>query len=687
MTIKFSSNLLIFPIVVFFSLSTVVVLLWNSSLKGHKELLLNEVETNGIFRFNEFLSSGKENITSLENLGKRIEMTNGAYFKYWEEDAELILKQNPSFKFVEWIDSSMTIKKVTPLKGNESVIDLNISGLPRVKEWTRHVQDSSTNISSWTNLAQGGSSFLVDVPVFFDDKFQGTITAGMDFTVPFNKLVSDLTNGIGEFSIELKDNEGTVFYQYNDPKPDYFKKEYVFVRSYEIDEVDGENWTFSLMPSDLNILKERKREAYSDLVFGILLSLLTSFLIYFYLASRKENIRFRELNAKLSDVNANLKKEQIKVEKASKAKTEFVSNMSHEIRTPLNAILGFIEILKVSNLDHSLIEILSLMDISSKKLLLLVNDILEIDKIESGKIGFKNEVFSPSAELQNILSIYSPSMEAKGLTVQLNFGMCENLAVLGDMGKYGQILTNLLRNALKFTIEGGIKVTYGEKVVDHNLQVKISVKDSGIGIPKDKLKSIFDRFIQIDSGISKKHEGSGLGLYITYLLIELMEGHIEVNSVENEGTEFIIDLKFPLSEVTPITPLLPSEAIDLSGSKILIVDDNKINVLMLKKTIENFGIESSWVSNGKEAVEAVANNDYDLVLMDIHMPEMDGFEATKEIRKTDLDIIIIGFSADVTKETIQEAKLVGMNDYFTKPISFDKLRQDLSLYLIKASNI
>ena len=255
--------------------------------------------------------------------------------------------------------------------------------------------------------------------------------------------------------------------------------------------------------------------------------------------------------------------------------------------------------------------------------------------------------------------------------------------VIGDIGKFGQIITNLLRNALKFTEEGGIDITYEEQVVDNDLNISISVKDTGIGIPKSKLKTIFDRFTQIDSGITKRHEGSGLGLYITYLLIELLEGHIEVDSREGVGSEFMISLKFPITEVQPEINVPVADDIDLSGFKVLIVDDNRVNVVVLKKTLDTFGINTYWVGNGKEAVAAVAENDYDLVFMDIHMPEMDGFEATLEIRKTNKDLIIIGFSADVTKETIQDAMEVGMNDYFTKPISFDKLRQNLSKYLIR----
>ncbi|MCK0192227.1 response regulator [Arenibacter sp. F20364] len=679
MSFKIPKKEIIYPVSVFILLMIVVVALWKNSLDSNRELLKKDIEENGQIQSQGFLSSGQKSIIVLENLMERLVMTDGEFFQYWEEDARLILKEDQSFKFVEWIDSSQVIRSIVPLKGNEAVVDRDLSDHPRSLEWQRHVRDTSTNLTAWIPMIQGGHSFLIDVPVFFGGKFQGTITAGMDFTTTFNNLAT----GMDSYAIEIKDDQGATFYSLNDPSPNDFSDDLVYVRHYEVDQDDHQIWTFYLMPRSKEVLAERTKSSMGILIFGVLISLLMSLLTYFYQSSRNENIRFRELNIKLRTANRSQREERIKAEKASKAKTEFVSNMSHEIRTPLNAIMGFIEVLKESNIDSSLMEYLSLMDVSSKKLLLLVNDILEIDKIESGQITFKKDVFSPAEELRNIISIYRPSIEEKGLYARLENVSDSKTHVIADIGKFGQIITNLLRNALKFTEEGGIDITYEETILNNELDISIGIKDTGIGIPKSKLKTIFDRFTQIDSGTAKRHEGSGLGLYITYLLIELLEGHIEVESTVNMGTEFTISLKFPITEVQPEIKVAIANSIDLSGFKVLIVDDNKVNVIVLKKTLDAFGINTYWVGNGKEAVTAVAENHYDLVFMDIHMPEMDGFEATLEIRKTNKDLVIIGFSADVTKETIQGAKEVGMNDYFTKPITFDKLRQNLSKYLIR----
>lgn len=414
MPLKFSKKVLVLPISVFVVLTTVVSILWNNSVQEQKALLMDEIQHTGYLRFKEFVYTGQSSVVALENLMRRIQMSKGEYFKHWDNEAELILKQNNSFKFIEWIDSSMVIRKITPMEGNEAAIGLDLSKHPRRDEWLRHVKDSSTNITSWVKLTQKGEAFLFDVPVYYDGTFHGTVTAGIDFTDTFNHLMS----GMDMYAIELTDDKGRVFYSFNTPNPNSIKDGLVYSQSYSVDDVDQQIWTFKMTPSIVDLYSEKRETMMIFFVFGLVLSLLTSSLIYFYQSSRKENTRFRELNIKLRDANASLKEERIKAEKSSKAKTEFVSNMSHEIRTPLNAILGFIEVLKESKIDSSLKEYLSLMDVSSKKLLLLVNDILEIDKIESGQITFKKDVFSPSEELRNIISIYRPSIEAKGLYVR-----------------------------------------------------------------------------------------------------------------------------------------------------------------------------------------------------------------------------------------------------------------------------
>jgi len=655
----------------FILLNLIVLFLWSRYTSGQQLELKHKIEYTGKQLTNDINTSIRNDIIVLENLKNRFQITNGDYFKYWENDAEVILEQNQSFKFIEWIDSTMVIRKITPLKGNEAVIGLNISQFEyRNAPWIRHSKSGTTNITPWAKLTQGGRAFLVDVPVYFKNRFQGTITAGMDFRVNLDEFTKDLEN----YVVEIKDEEGSLFYSHNSNLNLPTHSDQVFTKTFAINKLNNQKWKLILTPT-LSSSEENNRVSILNLIiFGLSLTSLLSLIIYFYLTARKENLRAVKAFKKLKKLNNKLTRERKKAEKASEAKTEFLSNMSHEIRTPLNAILGFIQILKFSNNNDSNKTYLDLMDKSSKNLLSLVNNVLEIDKIESREIHLSNVIFKPSEEITSIVSQYISEFSEKGMYLNLNFKSNLNTTVIGDEGKYNQILINLIKNALKFTSTGGVTITYNECAVNNTLEVNISIKDTGIGISKDHLSSIFERFTQIDIGIKKKHQGSGLGLSISSNLVELMGGKIAVQSDLQKGTEFTIEIPFTISNnKEKIGSDTTSKAIHFSNLDVLIVDDNKINLLVLTKILEQLGIKADQALNGAEAIQKVKQNDYELILMDIHMPVMDGYEATQIIRKENKDILIFGLSADVTQQAINRSLKRGMDDYLTKPLSIEKL--------------
>ncbi|ETN94509.1 Signal transduction histidine kinase [Zhouia amylolytica] len=670
----------IISISTFVLLTCVAYFLYGIFIETIDNELEKELNSTSIQTIKEFTHIVYNDIIELNNLKNRLELTDGMYYRYWNEDASVILKQNHSFQFIEWIDSSMVIKKIVPEKGNEKALNLDISKVEyRADEWKKHVKDSTINITPWATMTQGGNAFLVDIPVFFDDKFQGTITAGMDFTSDFNFILGSLEE---EYAVLIKDQNQTTFYEYNKLETSSFKEQHFVKRLVKLSGLDNKEWTFWFSPLNQHPIINKKQIANLSLAAGLMFSILTSLLIYFYMSTRKENKKVYESNERLIHLNQSLQKERLKAEKASKAKTEFLSNMSHEIRTPLNAILGFIEVLKDSELSENHKKYLSLMDLSSKKLLNLINDILEFDRIESGKTVLKEDVFSPAEELQNIKELYKLSAQDKKINLSLQFIRNNHHNVVGDAGKFGQIFTNLIRNSIKFTDHGAIEIIYDERIEFQKLYLKIIVKDTGIGIPKNKLSSIFNRFTQVDSGKTKKHEGGGIGLTITYQLLELMKGTIKVSSSEKIGSEFEVKLHFPLTSKQPKQEeQINSSALNLRDLKVLIVDDNQLNITVLEKSIERFGIKDPDVAkNGHVAIEMARSNRYDLIFMDIHMPELDGFDATRFIREFDSNVIIFGLSANVTKEAIDEAISVGMNDYITKPFSLKKLYVKLYYY-------
>ena len=425
------------------------------------------------------------------------------------------------------------------------------------------------------------------------------------------------------------------------------------------------------------ILAKSRRVNNIALIIGIILSLFTSLLTYFYLRAKKSTRLARLTNLALKKANETLNSERVRAEKASQAKTDFLSNMSHEIRTPLHAIVGFIELLKTSKLNKTNLEYLHLMEMSSNNLLTIVNDILDFEKIESGKIELSKDIFNPSLKIKELINVNQHIFSQKGLFLNSNFKNTKDLNVVGDESKFLQVTNNILKNALKFTDSGGVTVTYSESFEENNsLKVTISIKDTGIGIPKDKLDSIFERFTQIENSIKKQYEGSGLGLAISKIFINLMNGDISVESKLNSGSEFQFHVVFPLAQnQISIKPSDNDNIIDYSKLNTLIVDDNKVNIIVLKKFLSDLGILADVAHNGKVALDMSRKNDYHLIFMDIHMPEMDGWEATREIRKNNKDVIIFGISANVTTDAINQSVNTGMDNYLTKPFKKSHLQQ------------
>lgn len=664
---------LLFSIATFVTLICASYLIWFQSTKSHNLWIKQQTTQAGNLASQKFQSIVKNDIERLINLKKRIEHTNGDYFKNWQYDAEMLIEQNPSFNFLEWIDSTMVIRSIFPLKGNEKAINLDISKVEfRKEEWKRRSTNNSVNFTEWTSLVQGGKSFLVDVPVSFDGRFQGTISASVNFTSHFDKLSKTLS----DFTIKISDHKDVVFYQHNKNFASPNDTNLIYQTSILIDENDNQNWLFTLYPSTKLLSNKRVDIINYIFIFSILLALLFSLLVYFYMSAKMQTKKARKSNAKLSKANAILNTERNRAEKASKAKTDFLSNMSHEIRTPLHAILGFIGVLKDSKLDEAHQVYIDLMDKSSVNLLSIINDILEIDKIESGNVKLEEIYFNPSIKVRDTIDVYRFHFAEKKLNVNSNFITRTGTYVIGDQNKFLQIIINILKNALKFTDKGAITVNYKEHIINNLLKVVVSIEDTGAGIHENKIKSIFNRFSQVDDSVKKQHEGSGLGLAISQDLAKLLGGSITVESEFNKGSNFTITTLFKIAEdQNRLNNTFQSsfKNVSLSHLNVLAVDDNKMNIIVLKKLLQDIDINVDVADNGSKAVNMVKEGNYQLVLMDIHMPVMDGFEATKLIRKQNTELIIFGLSANVTTEAIAKALDSGMNNYITKPFSKELL--------------
>ena len=379
-------------------------------------------------------------------------------------------------------------------------------------------------------------------------------------------------------------------------------------------------------------------------------------------------------------------------ERSSHFKSEFLSIMSHEIRTPMNAVIGTTNLLLEESPKPEQLEYLNTLKFSSENLLAIINDVLDYNKIEAGKLQLSSIPFNIHQLVHNIRqSFYSKAVE-KNLDIDLIADSSIPEYLMGDQIRLGQILINLVSNAVKFTQEGKVTISLEkERNIDQDLSdnevlIKFTVADTGIGIAAENMAIVFDPFIQGPQTITHNYGGTGLGLAITKRLIELYGSSIHVVSEPGKGATFTFSIRFataaPISEmphtVTTINDLvLPP---NLNGMNILVVDDNKMNLMIASKFLKKWEASVSEAINGQIAVDMVSSGNYDMIIMDLQMPVMDGFEATAIIKKTHPDIPIIAFTADAMPETHSKAFEAGMCDYLTKPFVPDMLFEKVSRY-------
>ncbi len=433
-------------------------------------------------------------------------------------------------------------------------------------------------------------------------------------------------------------------------------------------------------------------------------SFVTTWLIFNTFSDSKELAESRtiELLEKEKALNKELSANQAKLEeyikqlevtsdelvKSASAKSDFLATMSHEIRTPMNAILGMTHLLKQDNPREDQLESINILDFSGKTLLALIDDILDFSKIEAGKIEFEQVEFELKELVSTITETFRVTANNKG--VKLIAEIKEDIpnVLIGDPARLTQILNNLISNALKFTEKGevGLIVTAlggDEKTVT----IQFKVYDHGIGIESDRLEFIFDSFTQANKQTKRLFGGTGLGLSISKQLTELQNGKIYAESEVGVGSTFTIELSFgrgTSDEKVNAGIYTETEEVNINGMKILLAEDNLVNQKVMKRFLERWNVEMAIVSNGEEAVEQVRKNNFDIILMDLQMPVMDGYEAASQIRKMDdpqkRRVPIVALTAAALKEVRGHVYASGMNGYITKPFNPVDLKKKLVEY-------
>jgi len=375
-----------------------------------------------------------------------------------------------------------------------------------------------------------------------------------------------------------------------------------------------------------------------------------------------------------------LKQAKDQAEQGLKAKNEFLSTMSHEIRTPLNSILGMTHLILRDNPRTEQKEQLNVLLFSANNLLAIVNDILDYNKIEAGKVNFESIETDISNVLKNIISGLRTSAEEKNIELKFNIDPALQTKVLGDPTRIGQVVTNLVSNAIKFTKRGYVLLDVRvNSQTDSDITLTISVEDTGIGIAQEKQKLIFDQFTQADTSTSRNFGGTGLGLAICKKLLALQGVALQLKSETGKGSVFYYTQTFPKSQLKEIkkeavVDKIPTEeSKPLTGISILLVEDNEVNILVAKTFLERWGATIDVAVNGQEALDKLDVNRHRLILMDMHMPVMDGYEATRRLRKQGIQIPIVALTASLPREVEDRIKNVGITDIVVKPFVPDNL--------------
>jgi len=377
-----------------------------------------------------------------------------------------------------------------------------------------------------------------------------------------------------------------------------------------------------------------------------------------------------------------------RAEEAARSKQQFMSTMSHEIRTPLNEVIGITNLLLQGNPREDQMDYIKTLRFSGNHLLTLVNDVLDFNKMESGKIEFEKTPFSLNDFLRDIQRTYSYRTKSKNLEFEIIRKGDLPDSVIGDPIRLNQILSNLLSNALKFTQRGSINIIVKEmQRKDHEARIEFTVADSGIGIPAEKHGYIFESFTQASPDTTRQYGGTGLGLAICKKLVELQGGIIKVESEPGKGSAFSFALSFGIQETgESVERSEINESYNgLEGKRILVAEDNKINFFVANKFLVGWGVKVTHAENGRIALDILEKDDFDLILMDLHMPVMDGVEATRVIRNSDdpriKDIPVVALTAAIMSENHDKIENLSINDYVLKPFKprdlFDKILKNI----------
>jgi signal transduction histidine kinase/CheY-like chemotaxis protein/integral membrane sensor domain MASE1 len=578
-------------------------------------------------------------------------------------------------------DPLVVVKLISPQKENEAAIGFNIYSNPKRKSvlMDKHLpyQPIATPIIQLVQSEVAEPAYLLFMPVY-QQETSGQRLLGYATGVFLAQQMLEHAMGLAHkeiFLYEIYENNKSTVFAGNTKNQQQVLSGNQNALSLTFN-LAGQIWHMNLAPNREFLTHYQSRLA---LMLYILQLVLVGFIMLLILLMNNRHI---VLNHKVQSRTEELEQAKQQSDRASKAKSRFLANMSHEIRTPLNAVIGFSQLAKQIDDKPTLDTYIDKIELSSSNLLNIVNDILDISKIESQKLELEHIHFDLRLILKRLEVMFESEAQSKKLKWQIEQHLPRNINYLGDPVRIEQILINLVGNAFKFTSKGEVSVCVNVQSQSQECHiVHFVVKDSGIGIDDKVQKNLFDPFIQADSSTSRRFGGTGLGLTISRELSQLMGGDISVQSYPDKGSKFNLTLELePTLQKLDQKTDIPHK--NFTHLNVLVAEDNSINQMVIDELLKSIGINATIVSNGAETLDIIRQQNFDVILMDCQMPIMDGYEATKQIRKLPQfqHLPIIALTADVMPQDKQLAFEVGFTSHIGKPIDIKQLCEVLSQY-------